>query len=198
MNKLMGFYELRNLSLPTIPWREYTPDVIFHDEYLWTVRSAVFFGNDMNLPRLVGKEASEAMKFANKIYKEINKNGIVVYYPYFIAHKSGTLNVHRNKTIIEAVDDDLWNLVTNQDMDVSLTYDNNNTLISCYGNEKFLTNEEIEQLLFYARSIARTFRDELIEGCSMLLEWSFASSCNKEMKLIGEPYLVFYEIRTIK
>lgn len=198
MNKLMGFYELRNLSLPTIPWREYAPDVKLSNEYLWTIRSAVFYGNDMNLPRLVGKEASEAMEFASKLYKEMNHNGIVVYYPYFVAHKSGTLNVHYDKIIIEAVDDDLWNLVTNQDMDVSLTFDNNTTLLSHHGKEDFLTEEEIVQLLFYAKKIGRTFRNELIEGSTILLEWSFASSCNKEMKPIGSPYLVFYEIRTVK
>ena len=60
MNKLMGFYELRELSIPTIPWKEYFPGVELSDEFLWTIRSAVNHGDDLNLPRLVGKTAGEA------------------------------------------------------------------------------------------------------------------------------------------
>ena len=49
MNKLMGFYELRELSIPTIPWKEYFPGVELSDEFLWTIRSAVNHGDDLNL-----------------------------------------------------------------------------------------------------------------------------------------------------
>lgn len=45
--------------------------------------------------------------------------------------------------------------------------------------------------------IKRLFRDELLEGKSALFEWSFANSCDKNKKPIGDEYLVFYEARTI-
>ena len=54
MNKLMGFYELKNMQLPSIPWAEYTGNEPFSEQLLWTVRSAVFHGDDLNLPRIVG------------------------------------------------------------------------------------------------------------------------------------------------
>lgn len=198
MNKLMGFYELKSMSLPTIPWEEYKPGVILSNDILWTIRSAMVRGNDLNLPRLVGETAEEAMNFANKLYNQIQDKGMVIYYPYFIAHKSGTLNVYYDKTVIEAVDKDLWNLVTNQDIDVSLIYDKSSTLFSSSGNRAFLTKEEINKLLLYSKKISGMYRSELIEGNTVLLEWSFASSCNIYKKPIGNPYLVFYEVRTIK
>lgn len=198
MNKLMGFYELRELSIPTIPWEEYKPGIKLSDDYLWTVRSAINTGNDLNLPRLVGKSADEAIKFADDLYKKIRDHGMVVYYPYFIAHKSGTLNIYYDKTVIEAVENDLWNLVTYQNTDISLSIDRGNKIISSYGKSDFLTTEEIEKLMFYSRKIYGIYRDEIIEGNTILLEWSFASSCNQNKQPIGEPYLVFYEVRTTK
>lgn len=198
MNKLMGFYELRDLAIPTIPWKEYIPGTKLSDEYLWTIRSAVNYGNDLNLPRLVGKPAHEAISFANDLYKRLNGRGIVIYYPYFIAHKSGTLNVLGDKTVIEAVKDDLWNLVTDQNLDVSLVIDKYDNIISSYGDLELLSSDELKTLIMYSKKILRIYRNEIIEGNTVLLEWSFASSCNKEMHPIDNPYLVFYEVRTTK
>lgn len=198
MNKLMGFFELNDISLPTIPWREYRPDVELSDTYLWTIRSAVIYGNDLNLPRLVGKDSSEAKKFADELYGKIKDHGMVIYYPYFIAEKSGTLNVYRNKTVIEAVKEDLWNLVTNQDIDTSLVFDNEDNLITTNGKRDFLTENEIFELLKYAKKIRGIYRNEIIEGNTLLLEWSYAFSCDKNKVPIGNPYLVFYEVRTTK
>ena len=195
MNKLMGFYELKDSSLPTIPWEIYTPDIKLDDKLLWTIRSAVNRGNDLNLPRAVGKTANEAKIFADKLYREIN--GMVIFYPYFAAHKSGTLNVFYDKIIIEAVEKDLWNLVTDQNIDVSLSYDYDMNLLSCHGNEDFLHQDEIKQLLLNAAKAKRMFRDDLVEGKSVLLEWSYASDCDINGNAVGESYLVFYEARTV-
>lgn len=197
MNKLMGFYELKDSSLPTIPWRVYNPDINLSKDILWTIRSAVNRGNDLNLPRLVGKTAYEAKIFADELYKKIGNNGIVIFYPYFVAHKSGTLSISYDNIIVEAVNKDLWNLVTNQDLDVSLSYSYDGTLLSYHGNKDFFEQDEIQQLLVNAKKAKSLFRDTLIEGGSALLEWSFASSCDITGKAVGEQYLVFYEARTI-
>ena len=197
MNKLMGFYELKESSLPTIPWKVYTPDVILDENILWTIRSAIHKGNDLNLPRVVGKEAKEAKEFADDLYKKIGERGIVIFYPYFIANKSGTLNVFYDKVVIEAVNKDLWNLVTNQDLDVSLIYDMDMNLQLCIGNEKFLSDEECNQLLSYSKKVKNIFRDDILEGHSILLEWSYACDCDKNGHSVGNSYLVFYEARTV-
>lgn len=197
MNKLMGFYELKESSLPTIPWEVYTPDVKLDNTKLWTIRSAVNRGNDLNLPRLVGKSASEVKQFADKLYSQLEEKGLVIYYPYFVAHKSGTLNVFYDKVIIEAVNKDLWNLVTHQDVEVSITLNSEMRLSNVSGNENFLSDEELDKLLVNVKKVRHMFRDELLEGKSILLEWSYASNCNIDGESSSEQYLVFYEARTV-
>lgn len=197
MNKLFGFYELNRLSLPTVPWKKYDPSVELDSNLLWTIRSAVNNGDDLNLPRLVGKGADEAKSFADDLYKKIHEKGMVIYYPYFVAHKSGTLNVFLNKTIIESVKFDLWNMVTNQDLDVSYTLARDYTIHKLYGNPNLLNEYEFAELVKNAKKIHSIFRNELLEEKSILLEWSFASNCDIKEKPIGNQYLVFYEIRTV-
>ena len=197
MNKLMGFYELKELLLPSIKWNEYTPSVVLSENSLWTIRSAVNRGDDLNLPRLVGKSAQEAKVFADDLYRQLAGKGMVIYYPYFIAHKSGTLNVFYNKTVIEAVDFDLWNMVTNQELDTSLVFSNEFILQNYYGKKDFITEQEINKFKIYTKKIRSAFREEMLEGKSILLEWSIASDCDEQHKEIGEKYLIFYEIRSI-
>lgn len=195
MNKLMGFYELKNMQLPSIPWAEYTGNEILSANLLWTVRCAVFRGEDLNLPRIVGVTAKEAKIFADEQLAALGGKGIVVYYPYFSAVKSGTVDVHKSKVIIEAVDKDLWNLVTYAKRDVTIQVNENGEYIN--GNKEFLNSYEKEKLLSFIPEIRKIFRDELTEGKSILFEWSFARDCNLDKVPVGNEYLVFYEARTV-
>ena len=196
MNKLMGFLELKEMKLPSVPWKQYTGKENFEDRYLWTVRSAVYRGNDLNLPRSIGESSKVSKKFADQLLKEMNNNGIVIYYPYFIANKSGTLEVWSDKVIIEAVKDDLWNLVTYSEREVTIItdIDGNKSII---GNANFISNEELDSLSKHIPEIRKLFRNDLLQGKAALLEWSFAQSCNASKEPIGEKYLVFYEARTV-
>ena len=196
MNKLMGFLELKEMKLPSVPWKQYTGKENFGDRYLWTVRSAVYRGNDLNLPRSIGESSKVSKKFADQLLKEMNNNGIVIYYPYFIANKSGTLEVRSDKVIIEAVKDDLWNLVTYSEREVTIItdIDGNKSII---GNANFISNEELDSLSKHIPEIRKLFRNDLLQGKAALLEWSFAQSCNASKEPIGEKYLVFYEARTV-
>ena len=197
MNKLMGFLELKEMSLPSIPWKQYTGNEKLDEKYLWTIRSAVYRGEDLNLPRLVGEDAENATKFADTLLHKLGNNGMVIFYPYFIANKSGTLEVKRNSVIIEAVKADLWNLVTYSDHEVTIIYHDNQEP-EYMGNKNFLKTNEKEQLLKYVPEIRKLFKDDLLEGKSALLEWSFAVSCDINKKTVGDEYLVFYEARTVK
>lgn len=196
MNKLMGFFELREMSLPAIPWKRYTGTEELSDKYLWTIRSAVYRGDDLNLPRSIGKNAKESKIFADALLKKIGNKGIVIYYPYFIAKKSGTLEVRHDCVIVEAVKDDLWNLVTYSDREVTVIY-RRDQKAQYIGNETFLQEAEEQQLLKYVPEIRKIFRDDLLEGNSVLLEWSFAFSSNNQREPIDHEYLVFYEARTV-
>ena len=119
MNKLEGFFELNRVGLPSVPWKEYNKNVSLDEDILWTIRSAVLSGKDFNLPRKVGVHASEANAFAENLVNKLRDNGMVVYYPYFIAEKSGVMEVAADKVVIEAVKADLWNLVSYNDRDVT-------------------------------------------------------------------------------
>ena len=192
----MGFLESKDMKLPSVPWNQYTGKENFEDSYLWTVRSAVYRGNDLNLPRSIGESSKVSKKFADQLLKEMNNNGIVIYYPYFIANKSGTLEVRSDKVIIEAVKDDLWNLVTYSEREVTIItdIDGNKSII---GNANFISNEELDSLSKHIPEIRKLFRNDLLQGKAALLEWSFAQSCNASKEPIGEKYLVFYEARTV-
>lgn len=192
----MGFLELKNMRLPSIPWKQYTGNEKLSDNFLWTIRSAVYRGDDMNLPRSVGKNAEKSKEFADHLLRKINDNGMVIYYPYFIAKKSGTLEVRRNSVIIEAVSEDLWNLVTYSDREVTIIQKDDGTR-TISGNNKFLTTEEQSQLYKHIPEIRKLFRDDLLQGYSALLEWSFAQSCDANKIPTGNEYLVFYEARTV-
>lgn len=191
----MGFYELKSMDLPSIPWKEYTGTEELTNDKLWTIRSAVFKGDDLNLPRMVGEIGEKAKDFANSLLKRLQDRGMVIYYPYFVANKSGTLNVFLNDIVIEAVKDDLWNLVTYSDREVTIRIEGSAEQID--GNKEFLSEDEKNEILKHVPEIRRLFRDELIEGKSILLEWSFAQDSSPDKKPIGDEYLVFYEARTV-
>ena len=195
MNKLLGFYELKDSKLPTIPWKSYDENADFKSGCLWTVRTAVHRGEDLNLPRAVGVDAVDAKKFALEVSKQLRDNGLVIYYPYFLAEKSGTLNVFSDKIIIEAVNEDLWNLVTYSEKDVTIIIRGSD--VEYVGDSEFLSKIEVDEIISYVGEIKRMFRDELTEGKSVLLEWSYAFMCDEQKNRIGDRYLVFYEARTV-
>ena len=195
MNKLLGFYELKDSVLPTIPWKEFNKEVKLDSNILWTVRSAVYRGEDLNLPRAVGVNALDAYMFASELYASMKNRGIVVYYPYFLSEKSGNINIFMNKIVIEAVKDDLWNLVTYSDRDVTIEVTENDIVYN--GDEKFFSEDELDELILNARKAKQMFREDLLEGKSAMLEWSFAYPSNLKKERDGEKYLVFYEARTV-
>lgn len=191
----MGFYELKYSGLPSVRWKEFERTTYLDRTKLWTIRSAVQRGSDLNLPRLVGASADEAEKFAIELYEKIKNNGMVIYYPYFWAEKSGTLNIYRDRIVIEAVKEDLWNLVSYSDCEVTISIQEEK--IDFYGNKYFINKKELNELLIYAKRVKGMFRQDLMQGRSILLEWSYACDSSVNKKPIGEKYLIFYEIRTV-
>ncbi|MBR2968324.1 MAG: hypothetical protein IKC36_00610 [Clostridia bacterium] len=195
MNKLDGFYQLKTLTLPTVDWVEYKGQSLDRD-ILWTVRSAVFSGDDFNLPRAVGVSADEAERFAAARRELLGGEGIVVVYPFFVADKSGTVTVSSEKTEIECVLGDLWNLVTHGRSDYSAVFNGENR-VNQYGNPTAMTDSEIKYILECGEKLRRFFRSEIAEGKTVYAEWSFAYNCAVNGSKTGERYAVFYELRTI-
>jgi hypothetical protein len=200
MNKFMGFYELKGINLPTVPWRLFTRDSVLDPDLLWTVRVAVENSGDLNLPRAVGVRADEALQRGRELLDLYEGRGIVIYYPYFIAQKSGVLQVDCRKTVIEAVDRDLWNLVTYGQKNMTAIFPcraSEEEGVQFFGEENFLQKEEIDQLLGCGAILRGRFRGEISEGKAILAEWSYAYSTDINREVIGERYLVFYELRGV-
>lgn len=197
MNKYLGFYELNSLSIPTVRWERFTNDTELDRNKLWTIRVAVEKSKDLNLPRLIGAKAEEAEKKGRELLDSFSDRGMVVYYPYFIAEKSGVLEINNIRTVIEAVDKDLWNLVTFGIKNVTMVYPNNpnNTNVTFHGDKDFLSCEEVGELHKCSGVIRGAYRDELHEGKSILAEWSYAYDTDTSRKPAGGRYLVFFELR---
>lgn len=195
MNKLQGFYALENSNLPQVPWKKYKEDTVFDENLLWTVRSAVKSGDDLNLPRKVGVTAEEAQLFAQSLNKNLGSEDLILYYPYFIAIKSGVMEVSERRVVIEAVNEDLWNLVTDGKKDVTILFEEED--IRFVGNDKFLDQSELFELIDYCAVVKKNFKEELKSSKSIFLEWSYACKASIKKEPVGEPSLVFYEIRTV-
>ncbi len=191
----MGFYELKDINIPTVPWERYTKEVVLDNNMLWTIRVAVKSGVFLNLPRAVGVTAKEASEKGSALLEKYQDSGMVIYYPYFIADKSGVIDISSHQTVIEAVDKDLWNLVTHGRKDVTII------LGECgakyIGNEAFLSAEELETLRKHITRIKAYYREVMSEGKSILAEWSFAYNTDIDHKPLGEKHLVFYELRSL-
>lgn len=192
---MLGFYELRDSKLPSIPWREYHGYEEMEPQYLWTVRTAILKGDDLNLPRAVGINNVEAKKFADSQLASLSSTGMVVFYPYFVAEKSGTINVFLDEYVIEAVKEDLWNLVTYSKRDVTVQANKDSIVFD--GDKNFLSEEEFDELKVYVPIVRSMYREYMLEGKSILLEWSYAYNCDINRNKIGSKYLVFYEVRTV-
>jgi hypothetical protein len=199
LNKYFGLYELKSISIPTVPWRIFTRETELDPGLLWTVRVAVEDNKDLNLPRIVGSKSDEAVRMGRKFLDKFSSRGIVLFYPYFIAEKSGVLEIGGNRTVIEAVDKDLWNLVTygRKNVTIILSYKQNMENSQYIGDASFLCDEDLCELKEYASVIKGRFRDELSEGKSILAEWSYAYNTDISHQSIGAKYLVFYELRSV-
>ena len=201
MNKYLGFYQLKALGLPAVPWRQFSEQTELDDRLLWTVRVAVIDSNDLNLPRFVGVGSMEAVAKGRELLDKYCGRGLVIYYPYFIAEKSGVLDISSSRTVIEAVDGDLWNLVTYGRKAVTIISANGlNSLDTTefHGDSGFLSQAEIDEIRKYSALFRGRFREDLSEGKSVFAEWSFAYNTDVGKKPIGDRYLVFYELRTVK
>lgn len=197
MNKLQGFLEIKRVGIPTVPlrWFDNSSPAELDSNKLWTIRTAVENGDDLNLPRAVGVTANEALTKAKNFLKVLGEKGSVIYYPYFIAEKSGVIEVSMTRFLIEAVRDDLWNLVSDGKRDVTICLEDNNSWVD--GNVDLLLAEEIDELKYYAQKIRGKFRSTLAEGKSVMLEWSYSRTASINREPEGEKELVFYELRAI-
>lgn len=197
MNKLLGFYELKWLGIPSISWEIFSENTQLDNSLLWSVRVAVDHGDDINLPRAIGVSAEEAIKKGRQFLNFYKDSGMVIYYPYFIALKSGIVEIKEKSVIIEAVKDDLWNLTTKGIREITVIIDRKTQEKLFNGNKHFLSKKEIWELFCKTSRIRIKYKDYIFDQSSVMVEWSYAVNTDINRKPIGDRYLVFYECRVI-
>jgi hypothetical protein len=197
MNKLQGFYELRRMGIPAVPWQPFTGVEDLDANLLWTVRVAVLSGNDFNLPRAVGVSAEQALLKGRQFLAKLSPEDLVVYYPYFLALKSGIIELQEHRTIIEAVDKDLWNLTTLGHRDVTIIKDRLTDQFNIFGNPTFLKPNEVDELMSYADRVRALQRRYIFDLSSIMLEWHYAVHTDIRREPIGDPHLIFTECKSL-
>lgn len=199
MNKLQGFLELEDANLPSIPWKEFDETTILDTTKLYSIRVATYQGRDLDLPKRIGIDGKEGYFFALDLYKKYKETGegIVIYYPCYQANKSGNIIISLNEEVIECVVGDLWNLNQKNQTNVTILI-NDKGNVTYQGNKDFLSKEEKQELLNYSKRIKALYRDELLSGQSILLEWLYGAIIDENQMLDSKQQLVFLELRSIK
>ena len=83
--------------------------------------------------------------------------------------KSGTLSIFQNQWVIEAVEGDLWHLVDESKVDVTMVK-NNDKPWQITGQTGFLMEYEIKELEKYIPIVQLTFRNLIKDGQTLLLD----------------------------
>lgn len=192
MNKLEGMYELKRNHLPTVDWKLFQEKTVLSETCAWTIRTAVFKGQDLYLPKLFGKSGQEAMIFGRRCLQEMKDKGIVFYYPYLEAKKSGVLQFDVSSIQLECVEGDLGRLLNGSTPDAAYYWERK--FLKEYGKEMLSAKEQDELLewVFYCR---RRYREIMKLGEKMQLEFSYVRDGNKENQ---QNRLIFFEMRTLK
>jgi hypothetical protein len=198
MNKLEGFYELKRHGFPGMAWQAFTGHESLDTSLLWTIRMAVADGPDFNLPRAVGVSAAEAFQFGQELLAKYQPPDLIIYYPYFLALKSGTIEMQAEQTVIEAVADDLWNLTNLGHKDLTVIVNELSGYESRFGNIDFLDRDELTQLKLWAHRMRLLYRELILNGDVLLLEWSFAVDTNIHREMLNEKHLLFTECKSIQ
>lgn len=191
MNKLEGMYELKKSYLPAVDWNLFQEATVLSDACSWTIRTAVFKGHDLHLPKLFGKNGQEAMAFGNKCLHEMKDKGIVFYYPYLTAEKSGVLQFDIHSIQLECVDGDLSRLLDGSSPDASYYWEG--TDLKEHG-KKILSVKEKSELLEWVFYCRQRYRYIMSLEEKMQLEFSYVRDKDSEHQ---PSRLVFFEMRTI-
>lgn len=195
MNRIQDYYVLNCLDLPTIPWKEYYYSSRLNKDILWTIKSETRKDDKEELPRKIGVTAQEAKEFGGELYKDLKEGQMVFYYPCFFAIKSGIIDINYDRIAIEAVKDDISNLVKNNNVDVTMIFKEED--LEIHGDKDFLTQEEILQLIDCAVKIKNQCKTDIEFGKNFLFYWTYACCTDTKKQPVGKKNLMFFKMKVI-
>ncbi len=195
MNKLDGMYELRKANLPSVDWKEFRRGTILPDDYLWTIRTAVYKGQDIHLPRLFGKPAGVSMRFAEQCLEQMKGKGIIICYPYLQPEKSGVLQFDLRNVYLEGISGDVKKILDGDNPEVF--YQWREAEFRTQGKSRLFSEQELMELYRYSQQCKRRYREILSDGSMMQLEFSYAYRVDRDHNKCEDTKLYFFEMRTI-
>ncbi len=197
MNKYIGLLTLKEYRFPTINWKCFNQDTLLDASFLWTIRLAAYYdSNDFGLPCYLGMKSDDAICKGLDLYRSYDMSEyIIMCYPYFVAIKSGTIDLRQDYDVIEVVFGNCTELTRNNNVDLTMIFKDNgyNTI----GDDTILDEDEINLLYRYMKLAKYRFRDESLNGCIIILEWSFGYDVDANGIRKSENFLIFNEMRVI-
>ncbi len=195
MYVLQNCYILDHLELPTIPWKQCQTTMLLDDSILWTVKNEPFYGENGYIYGKIGVTAREAMEYITTQYQSLPKRRMLLYYPYYTASKSGTIDMNYDRIAIEAVEGKIENLKKKNRVDETLLFQDED--LEIFGEEKFLTRQETLEIIDYGSMLKKKFAGDLEYGRNILFYWSYVEETLRNMIPKGNPSLVFHQIKVL-
>lgn len=195
MNIIQNYYILDQLDLPTVPWQECQTTTTFDENLLWTVKSEPIHHGIGRVAGKIGITARDAKEYVNHQVTKLDKDRRLIYYPYYTAYKSGRIDLTYDRSVIEAVEGKIENLLNKNRVNVTMIFGEDK--LEIFGDESFLTKEESICLIDHCKEIRKRCIRDIEFGKNILLNWSFVQETKRNMIPKDEKLLVFYEIQLI-
>ena len=154
-----------------------------------------FIKDDGKIYGRIGVTSKEAMTYIKSQYKELGRRRMLIYYPYFTAYKSGTIDLSYDRIVIEAVDGKIENLKKKHRVDETIIFREDD--IEIYGEEEFLTREETLSLIDYGKMLRKRCDNEIEYGKNIIVYWSIVQETKKSMIPRDDKKLLFHQIKVL-
>lgn len=195
MYVLQNCYILDYLDLPTIPWAPCRTTEALDDTILWTVKNEPYSFNDGKIYGRIGVTSNEAMHYIKSQYQDLGNRRMLIYYPYFTAAKSGTIDLSYDRIVIEAVEGKIENLKKKHRVDETIIFREEE--IEILGDEAFLTKEETLHLIDYAKQLRNRCQNDIAFGRNIIVYWSIVQETRKNMIPRDDQKLLFHQIKVL-
>ncbi|MDO5520019.1 MAG: hypothetical protein Q4G58_05965 [bacterium] len=195
MYVLQNSYILDYLDLPTIPWEQCYTTSTLDDSILWTVKNEPYGEKQGKIYGRIGITSNEAKAYISSEYKNLEHKRMLIYYPYYTATKSGTIDLSYDRIVIEAVEGKIENLKKKHRVNETIIFRDES--IEIFGDEDYMTKEETLTLIDYAKQLKKRASTELEFGKNLIFYWSFVQETKRNMIPRDETRLLFHQIKVL-
>ncbi len=195
MYVLQNSYILDYLDLPTIPWEPCHTTATLDDSILWTVKNEPYQPNQGKIYGRIGITSSEAKAYISSEYSNLKHKRMLIYYPYYTAVKSGTIDLSYDRIVIEAVEGKIENLKKNHRVNETIIFRQDS--IEIFGDEDYMTREETLTLIDYAKQLKKRAATEIEFGKNLIFYWSIVQETKRNMIPRDETKLLFHQIKVL-